>query len=54
MILREKTARRSLPEMALHDPNPRTLELDRLYVPQNTREISGANGPRLLCYDLRA
>jgi hypothetical protein len=25
-----------------------------LYVVQNTREVTGANGPRLLCYDLRA
>src|SRR5205823_13759343 len=25
-----------------------------LYVVQNTREVTRANGPRLLCYDLRA
>ena len=25
-----------------------------LYVVQNTRELTRANGPRLLCYDLRA
>ena len=25
-----------------------------LYVVQNTREVTRSNGPRLLCYDLRA